>query len=74
MPAGFPQIHKDGLPPGIDLIQREDSVAGDWFLDIRVLDANPLYEGHVYRLKFQFPKMYPIGRLRPPPSVSSSSD
>ncbi|KAK7393903.1 hypothetical protein QQX98_013311 [Neonectria punicea] len=60
------KIHKDGLPPGIDLIQREDSVAGDWFLDIRVLDANPLYEGQIYRLKFQFPKMYPIE----PPEVT----
>ncbi|CAM1505640.1 Fc.00g112770.m01.CDS01 [Cosmosporella sp. VM-42] len=61
-----PQIHKDGLPPGIDLIQREDSVAGDWLLDIRVLDQNPLYKGDIYRLKFKFPKMYPIE----PPEVT----
>lgn len=65
-PAGAPQIHKDGLPPGIELLQREDSVAGDWFLDIRVLDVNPLYQGQIYRLKFQFPKMYPIE----PPEVT----
>lgn len=49
------------MPPGIELLDREDNVAGDWFLDIQVLDSNPLYQGQVYRLKFHFPKMYPIG-------------
>lgn len=56
-----PQIHKDGMPPGITLIERDDSVAGDWFVDIQVLDENPLYKAQIYRLKFHFPKMYPIG-------------
>jgi ubiquitin-conjugating enzyme E2 W len=55
------KIHKDGMPPGITLIERNDSVAGDWFVDIQVLDENPLYKDQTYRLKFHFPKMYPIG-------------
>ena len=61
------QMHKDGMPPGIELIDRTDNVDGDWFLDIRVLDQNPIYEGEVYRLKFRFPKMYPIGTVIKPP-------
>ncbi|EWG43771.1 ubiquitin-conjugating enzyme E2 W [Fusarium verticillioides 7600] len=60
------KIHKDGMPPGITLIERNDSVAGDWFVDIQVLDDNPLYKNQVYRLKFHFPKMYPIE----PPEVT----
>ncbi|KAF4977256.1 hypothetical protein FZEAL_6196 [Fusarium zealandicum] len=60
------KMHKDGLPPGITLIERSDKVDGDWFLDIQVLDENPLYKDQVYRLKFQFPKMYPIE----PPEVT----
>ncbi|RMJ14184.1 hypothetical protein BHE90_007370 [Fusarium euwallaceae] len=60
------KIHKDGLPPGIKLLDRDDSVAGDWYLDIQVLDENPLYKGDTYRLKFHFPKMYPIE----PPEVT----
>ncbi|KAF9775142.1 hypothetical protein IL306_006779, partial [Fusarium sp. DS 682] len=59
-------IHKDGMPPGITLIERNDSVAGDWFVDIQVLDDNPLYKNQIYRLKFHFPKMYPIE----PPEVT----
>lgn len=58
----FLQIHKDGMPPGIELIDRTDNVDGDWFLDVRVLDENPIYQGEVYRLKFRFPRMYPIGK------------
>ena len=54
------------MPPGITLIERNDSVAGDWFVDIQVLDDNPLYKDQIYRLKFHFPKMYPIG-----PSMNS---
>lgn len=57
-------MQKDGMPPGIELKDRTDNVAGDWLLDIRVLDQNPLYQGQIYRLKFHFPKMYPIGRRR----------
>ncbi|KAF5662387.1 lysine-specific histone demethylase 1 [Fusarium heterosporum] len=60
------KIHKDGTPPGITLIERNDSVAGDWFVDIQVLDENPLYKDQIYRLKFHFPKMYPIE----PPEVT----
>lgn len=51
------------MPPGIELIDRTDNVDGDWFLDVRVLDENPIYQGEVYRLKFRFPRMYPIGKL-----------
>lgn len=32
----------------------------DWAVDIRVLDQNPLYNDQAYRLKFKFPKAYPI--------------
>lgn len=33
----------------------------EWFLDIRVLDQNPLYLNEIYRLKFKFSASYPIG-------------
>lgn len=33
----------------------------EWLLDIRVLDQNPLYQNQIYRLRFRFPKAYPIG-------------
>ncbi len=33
----------------------------EWFLDIRVLDQNPLYLNETYRLKFKFSASYPIG-------------
>ena len=29
-------------------------------MDIRVLDANPLYAGQTFRLRFRFPANYPI--------------
>lgn len=29
-------------------------------MDIRVIDSNPLYQGEVYRLKFNFSQSYPI--------------
>lgn len=59
------QIRNDGLPPGIDLVTAgaENGDLSDWFLDIRVLDQNPLYTDETYRLKFRFPKSYPIGTL-----------
>lgn len=62
----YGQIQGDGLPPGIDLITTgaEKGDLSDWLLDIRVLDQNPLYKDETYRLKFRFPKAYPIGTLR----------
>lgn len=60
------KMQKDGLAPGIQLLNRQDTVEGDWHLDIQVLDDNPLYNDQTYRLKFQFPKMYPIE----PPEVT----
>lgn len=36
----------------------------EWFLDIQVLDANPLYMNQIYRLKFKFSASYPIGTAR----------
>ncbi|KAI9166933.1 putative ubiquitin-conjugating enzyme [Paramyrothecium foliicola] len=55
------KIKNDGLPPGIELVSAgEGSDISEWYLDIRVLDQNPLYKDEVYRLKFKFPKAYPI--------------
>ena len=50
----------NGLPPGITLISADN--LEEWFLDIRVLDQNPIYAGETYRLKFKFSDKYPIGR------------
>ncbi|KAH9994158.1 hypothetical protein F4779DRAFT_623363 [Xylariaceae sp. FL0662B] len=47
------------LPPGITLVSAEN--LEEWFLDIRVLDQNPIYAGQTYRLKFKFSNSYPIG-------------
>jgi len=62
------KIQHDGLPPGIELFSSGESDAdnSDWLLDIRVLDDNPLYKDQVYRLRFRFPKAYPIE----PPEVT----
>lgn len=61
------QINNDGLPPGIELVSSgaDDGDISDWLLDIRVLDQNPLYKDQVYRLRFRFPKAYPIGVYSP---------
>lgn len=48
----------DNLPPGIDLIAADN--LEEWFLDIRVLDDNPIYLNQIYRLKFKFGSAYPI--------------
>lgn len=53
-----PQIHAS-LPPGITLVEAEGFK--EWFMDIEVLDANPLYMNKVFRLKFCFSSTYPIG-------------
>lgn len=49
----LPTLHKD-LPPGISLASADGF--DEWFMDIRVLDANPLYTNQTYRLKFKFPQ------------------
>lgn len=49
----------NSLPPGISLVSADD--LEEWFLDIKVLDQNPLYAGETYRLKFKFSNSYPIG-------------
>ncbi|KKA29975.1 hypothetical protein TD95_002981 [Thielaviopsis punctulata] len=54
----------ESLPPGITLVSADDFE--HWFLDIRVLDQNPLYQDQVYRLKFTFSNQYPIE----PPEVT----
>jgi len=51
----------DGMPPGITLIERNDSVAGDWFVDIQVLDENPLYKDQIYRPIPMHPHIYSNG-------------
>lgn len=56
--ARKPQIH-DKLPPGIQLVKADNFE--EWQMDIKVLDDNPIYKDETYRLKFHFPKNYPIG-------------
>ena len=36
----------------------------EWLMDIQVMDANPIYAGETYRLKFMFSQNYPI-EVRP---------
>jgi hypothetical protein len=64
----LPQIHGN-LPPGITLVSAEGFE--EWFLDLKVLDANPIYLNQTYRLKFKFSPQYPIGNY-PPLSLSFS--
>ncbi|CAL3963972.1 hypothetical protein PZA11_001444 [Diplocarpon coronariae] len=59
------KIH-GALPPGIELVTAEGFQ--EWQLDIKVLDANPLYINKVFRLKFKFSPQYPIE----PPEVTFS--
>jgi ubiquitin-conjugating enzyme E2 W len=33
----------------------------EWYMDIKVLDANPIYMNQMFRLKFKFSSGYPIG-------------
>ncbi|POS77259.1 ubiquitin-conjugating enzyme [Diaporthe helianthi] len=51
------------LPAGISLVSADDLET--WYLDIKVLDDNPLYPD-VYRLMFRFGHQYPIE----PPEVT----
>lgn len=53
------------LPPGIELVSTGDGFV-EWFIDIKVLDQNPIYIGETYRLKFKFTPSYPIE----PPEVT----
>lgn len=55
---------QQSLPPGITLVSADDFT--EWLLDIRVLDANPIYQDQTYRLKFKFTPNYPIE----PPEVT----
>jgi ubiquitin-conjugating enzyme E2 W len=54
------QIHTS-LPPGITLVSAEGFQ--EWLLDIKVLDANPLYMDKTFLLKFAFSPSYPIGKI-----------
>ncbi|KAK4195685.1 putative ubiquitin-conjugating enzyme [Triangularia verruculosa] len=58
------KINSNSLPPGIELVSADNFE--EWFLDIRVLDDNPLYLNQIYRLKFRFSAQYPIE----PPEVT----
>lgn len=49
------------LPPGINLVSADDLQT--WIMDIKVMDANPIYQDQTYRLKFIFSGNYPIGDL-----------
>ncbi|RYP54731.1 hypothetical protein DL768_000555 [Monosporascus sp. mg162] len=54
----------NSIPPGISLVSADN--LEEWYLDIQVLDQNPLYAGQTYRLKFKFNDKYPIE----PPEVT----
>jgi hypothetical protein len=43
-------------------------------MDIQVMDANPIYQGETYRLKFEFSSNYPIGIERFLSTLSSQTD
>ena len=60
------QIH-DKLPDGLTLISAEGFK--EWFIDLRVLDPNPLYINKIFRLKFTFSDKYPMGTYSSPPSI-----
>ena len=53
------------LPPGIALASADGF--DDWFMDISVLDSNPLYKNQTYRLKFKFDSDYPFSASILPP-------
>lgn len=57
------KIRSDGLPPGVELVSSGEGEGNisDWTFDIRVLDENPIYKDQIHRLRFRFPKAYPIG-------------
>lgn len=50
---------KESLPAGITLVSADDLET--WYLDVQVLDANPLYLDKTFRLLFRFGDQYPIG-------------
>ncbi|ROW14841.1 hypothetical protein VPNG_03804 [Cytospora leucostoma] len=52
------------LPAGISLVSADDLET--WYLDIKVLDNNPLYLDQTFRLMFRFGTQYPIE----PPEVT----
>ena len=60
--ANFVQL-QGPLPPGITLISADNFE--EWFMDVKVMDDNPLYINEVYRLKFRFGSSYPIGMFLP---------
>merc|ERR1711881_820344 len=43
---------------GITFVSADD--LKEWYMDIEVLDDNPIYKGEKYRLKFMFSNNYPI--------------
>ncbi|KAI4195592.1 MAG: hypothetical protein LQ350_007118 [Teloschistes chrysophthalmus] len=56
------KIHQS-LPPGITLVAADDFK--EWQMDIRVLDANPIYLNQTFRLRFRFSNNYPIVTFTP---------
>lgn len=56
-------MRSDASPPGIELVSSggDGKELNDWLFDIRVLDSNPIYKDEIYRLRFRFPRAYPIG-------------
>jgi ubiquitin-conjugating enzyme E2 W len=54
---GAVQINSS-LAEGLALVAAPDFQ--EWQLDVRVLDANPIYAGQTFRLRFRFSARYPI--------------
>jgi len=52
------EVDEKELPPGIRLAKADDFQ--EWFMDIQVIDDNPIYQNETYRLKFMFSPQYPI--------------
>ncbi|KAK9459151.1 ubiquitin-conjugating enzyme/RWD-like protein [Lipomyces oligophaga] len=43
---------------GIKIVQSDDFKK--WLIDLQVIEDNPIYNGKVFRLQFEFPSTYPI--------------
>lgn len=56
------------LPDGISLVSADN--LEEWYLDIKVLDSNPLYLDKTFRLLFRFGDQYPIGMKPKSPIIS----
>ncbi|KAF1992600.1 UBC-like protein [Aulographum hederae CBS 113979] len=52
------QKMQNHMPDGISVVSADNFEI--WFIDIKVLDDNPIYRDQTFRLKFHFSPHYPI--------------